>query len=276
MGRVNLTSSDSLKASRRPVIRRRMEINRLTSLDFSFDNIPGDKPRSISGESAGVCLRRPEVSPISSPVSKPHEVPNGGSREREQYLKRASKILDQEETLASFQRTSPSEETIRHESSEEAENCPPEVPPYPYRTLGVSQSADIPTIRSARKLVFNCHPDKVKDESQKSRLLDQYNQICQAYQLLCDPDERARYDEKLRLAHLENVRRKEARDHIRGLIDGRWNNDDYQILGVGHHAVLAEVDSARHKLIVSCHPENFEDAEVKVIFSRVCRCIQQA
>ncbi|GKT48973.1 uncharacterized protein ColSpa_09154 [Colletotrichum spaethianum] len=77
------------------------------------------------------------------------------------------------------------------------------LPPDPYKTLGVSKDAQLPEIRSAhRKLVLKCHPDKVQDPTLKAQKQDEFQKVQQAYELLSNEDERAKYDENVKLAEL--------------------------------------------------------------------------
>lgn len=73
----------------------------------------------------------------------------------------------------------------------------------PYAVLGVQKDATLAEIKSAhRKLVLKCHPDKVKDESQRSKAQEEFQQVQQAYELLSDETKRTKYDQKVRLAEL--------------------------------------------------------------------------
>ncbi|KAI0884061.1 DnaJ-domain-containing protein [Annulohypoxylon maeteangense] len=82
------------------------------------------------------------------------------------------------------------------------------LPNDPYKALGVSKDAQLPEIRSAhRKLVLKCHPDKVQDPKLKEEKQREFQQVQQAYELLSNEAERARYDDKVKLEEL----RKEAR-----------------------------------------------------------------
>ncbi|GJC89273.1 hypothetical protein ColLi_12111 [Colletotrichum liriopes] len=77
------------------------------------------------------------------------------------------------------------------------------LPPDPYKTLGVSKDAQLPEIRSAhRKLVLKCHPDKVQDPTLKAQKQDEFQKVQQAYELLSNENERAKYDDNVKLAEL--------------------------------------------------------------------------
>jgi len=77
------------------------------------------------------------------------------------------------------------------------------LPPDPYQALGVPKNAPIATIRSAhRKLVLQCHPDKVQDESLRAQKQDEFQKVQQAYEILSDDQRRQRYDEQVKLAEL--------------------------------------------------------------------------
>ncbi|GAQ44319.1 hypothetical protein AtubIFM55763_011460 [Aspergillus tubingensis] len=73
----------------------------------------------------------------------------------------------------------------------------------PYEVLGVARDAALSDIKSAhRKLVLKCHPDKIKDESLRSKAQDEFQKVQQAYETLSDETRRAKYDAKARLAEL--------------------------------------------------------------------------
>ncbi|EMR71871.1 hypothetical protein UCREL1_1083 [Eutypa lata UCREL1] len=73
------------------------------------------------------------------------------------------------------------------------------LPPDPYKALGVSKDAQLPEIRSAhRKLILKCHPDKVQDPQQKAEKQAEFQKVQQAYELLNDELARSKYDEKVR------------------------------------------------------------------------------
>ncbi|KAF9882752.1 hypothetical protein FE257_005320 [Aspergillus nanangensis] len=73
----------------------------------------------------------------------------------------------------------------------------------PYAVLGVTKEATLPEIKSAhRKLVLKCHPDKIKDESQRCQAQDEFQKVQQAYELLSDETRRTKHDQKVRIAEL--------------------------------------------------------------------------
>ena len=61
-----------------------------------------------------------------------------------------------------------------------------------YQLLGVSRSADADTLKKAyRKLARQYHPDINKDPGAEEK----FKEIGRAYEVLADPDTRARYDQ---------------------------------------------------------------------------------
>lgn len=77
------------------------------------------------------------------------------------------------------------------------------LPPDPYKILGVSKDAQPPDIRSAyRKLVLKCHPDKVQDAALKAIKQDEFQQVQQAYELLSDERRRQQYEDMVKLFEL--------------------------------------------------------------------------
>src|SRR5207249_4788950 len=61
-----------------------------------------------------------------------------------------------------------------------------------YEVLGVSRGATPPELKSAfRKLALQFHPDK-NDGDKASE--DKFKEASEAYEVLCDPEKRARYD----------------------------------------------------------------------------------
>lgn len=80
-----------------------------------------------------------------------------------------------------------------------------ELLPDHYKTLGLSQEADVSTIkRTYRKLVLKCHPDKFNftDEVLKAEKQEEFSRVQLAYETLVDEDRRARYHEELKLQQL--------------------------------------------------------------------------
>lgn len=70
----------------------------------------------------------------------------------------------------------------------------------PYETLGVDKDADLATIRKAhRKLVLQCHPDKLRDENREEGTR-RFGEVTKAYELLVDETRRQRYDAGVKLA----------------------------------------------------------------------------
>lgn len=83
--------------------------------------------------------------------------------------------------------------------------------PDPYKILGVPKDAQIAEIRSAhRKLVLKCHPDKVQDPELKALKQDEFQKVQQAYEILSDEKERARYDDTVQLAELRRQMQQKA------------------------------------------------------------------
>lgn len=67
--------------------------------------------------------------------------------------------------------------------------------PCPYKALGLASDASQAAIRSAyKKLMLQCHPDKVHDESQAEEKAAQYEKVREAYELLSDPKRKRKYD----------------------------------------------------------------------------------
>src|SRR5205807_10600826 len=64
-----------------------------------------------------------------------------------------------------------------------------------YETLGVSKTASADEIKSAfRKLARKHHPDVAKPK-EKSAAEEKFKQINEAYEVLSDPEKRAKYDQ---------------------------------------------------------------------------------
>lgn len=97
----------------------------------------------------------------------------------------------------------------------------------PYEALGVTKDATLTDIKSShRKLVLKCHPDKIKDESQRSQAQDQFQKVQQAYECLSDETSRAKYDNKVKLAELKREMMSRggsySRSNTREYRDGRY------------------------------------------------------
>ncbi|KAM3546790.1 hypothetical protein ARSEF1564_000366 [Beauveria bassiana] len=85
------------------------------------------------------------------------------------------------------------------------------LPPDPYKILGVSKDAQVPEIRSSyRKLVLQCHPDKVQDPKLKEQKQNEFQRVQQAYELLTNEAERQKYDDKARLEDLRRQLKEKA------------------------------------------------------------------
>ncbi|KAK3327473.1 hypothetical protein B0T19DRAFT_163994 [Cercophora scortea] len=77
------------------------------------------------------------------------------------------------------------------------------LPPDPWLTLGVDKSADKSEIRTAyKKLVLKCHPDKVQDPELKTEKQNEFQKVQQAYELLNDDAERAKYEQEIKILEL--------------------------------------------------------------------------
>lgn len=78
-----------------------------------------------------------------------------------------------------------------------------QLPPDPYKILGIAADATLADIRAAhRKLVKQCHPDKVSAEAsddEKRAKEDEFKRVQKAYELLIDDNARANYDEKVKM-----------------------------------------------------------------------------
>ena len=75
------------------------------------------------------------------------------------------------------------------------------LPPDPWKALGLERTADKSEVRTAyKKLVLKCHPDKVQDPTLKALKANEFQKVQQAYELLNDDAEKAKYEQKLRLA----------------------------------------------------------------------------
>jgi curved DNA-binding protein CbpA len=80
------------------------------------------------------------------------------------------------------------------------------LPADPWKALGVERDADKSDIRAAyKKLVLQCHPDKVQDPTLKARKQNEFQKVQQAYELLNDDAEKAKYEQKLKLADMQRA-----------------------------------------------------------------------
>lgn len=80
------------------------------------------------------------------------------------------------------------------------------LPPDPWKALGVERDADKSEIRAAyKKLVLKCHPDKVQDPTLKAKKADEFQKVQEAWELLNNDAEKAKYEQKLRLAELQRA-----------------------------------------------------------------------
>lgn len=80
------------------------------------------------------------------------------------------------------------------------------LPPDPWKVLGIEKSADKTELRKAyRRLVLSCHPDKVQDPALKALKQDEFQKVQQAYELLNDDTERAKYEEQVKLHELRKA-----------------------------------------------------------------------
>lgn len=74
----------------------------------------------------------------------------------------------------------------------------PKMTTDPYAVLGIPNDAATAAIRSSyKKLILQCHPDKVKDESLREEKAIQFQKVQEAYELLIDSRRRRKYDEEL-------------------------------------------------------------------------------
>lgn len=79
----------------------------------------------------------------------------------------------------------------------------PRLPPDPYKILGVDKDATLPQIRLAhRKLILQCHPDKVQDPKLKAIKVDEFQKVQEAYEILSDVSRRSEYDQSVKLQKL--------------------------------------------------------------------------
>lgn len=73
----------------------------------------------------------------------------------------------------------------------------PKMTSDPYVVLGISLDAAPAAIRSSyKKLILQCHPDKVHDESLREEKAAQFQKVQEAYELLIDTRRKRKYDEE--------------------------------------------------------------------------------
>lgn len=85
------------------------------------------------------------------------------------------------------------------------------LPPDPWQVLGIAKTADKTEIRTAyRKLVLKCHPDKVQDPTLKAEKQDEFQKVQQAYELLNNDEERAKYEHQVRMQELNQQKARAA------------------------------------------------------------------
>src|SRR5690349_4655854 len=95
-----------------------------------------------------------------------------------------------------------------------------------YQSLGVSRTASADDIRKEyRKLAMKYHPDRNPNDKQAE---DKFKEINEAYQVLSDPEKRARYDQLGSAYH--NYQRG-------GGTPGGFNWDQWQTRGSGGQQV---------------------------------------
>ncbi|PUU77892.1 hypothetical protein B9Z19DRAFT_1127592 [Tuber borchii] len=69
----------------------------------------------------------------------------------------------------------------------------------PYVILGIPQDAAPAAVRSSyKKLILQCHPDKVHDESLRAEKAVQFQKVQEAYELLIDSRRRRKYDDDVK------------------------------------------------------------------------------
>ncbi len=91
------------------------------------------------------------------------------------------------------------------------------LPPDPYKVLGVEKDADLSVIKTAyKKLILKCHPDKIHDPVLAAAKQDEYHRVMQAYELLSDGGQKAKYDNRVKFAaeKAEKAERDERGDFI--------------------------------------------------------------
>lgn len=77
------------------------------------------------------------------------------------------------------------------------------LPPDPWKVLGIERTAVYADIRTAyKKLVLQCHPDKVQDPVLKAQKQEEFQKVQQAWELLSDDTELKKYEEQEKLREL--------------------------------------------------------------------------
>lgn len=123
--------------------------------------------------------------------------------------------------------------------------------PCYYKTLGVPKDATLATIRKARrKLLLLWHPDRVREESEKTQRAEPFHQIQQAYEVLSDENRRQRYDEKIRLAELKAQKTEEQGSLLPRRSCKAASNDS----GYGTGASSVGSSSARQRNSIQSYP----------------------
>src|SRR4030042_7516 len=83
-------------------------------------------------------------------------------------------------------------DVLRKPSGDHSPRCPMEYRDY-YQTLGVARNASEGEIKKAyRKLAMKYHPDRNRGNKQAE---EKFKEINEAYEVLSDPQKRARYDQ---------------------------------------------------------------------------------
>jgi curved DNA-binding protein CbpA len=86
------------------------------------------------------------------------------------------------------------------------------LPDDPYKALGVTKDCTVNDVKKAyRKLVLTCHPDKTGSlpAAMKKEKDEQFHNVQTAHDLLTNPHERQRYDERVQLEELRSELRRD-------------------------------------------------------------------